>query len=171
MALLLIPVAYANVIFPYYMVVYGANIFLLIPIVLVEAWLAWYLAKNWYRERITFLRMSLVFLASNAFSALMGLLLMAGFYFGIPYASIHLAEALYFLQYPQTVFLTSVLLIPAMFLSALLEWPVLYLFLRKHIKKTKNVSWKLAFFANLLSYFLIFLGIVTTQTTMRSFFN
>ncbi|HIH47692.1 TPA: hypothetical protein HA297_05335 [Candidatus Woesearchaeota archaeon] len=167
MVLFFIPVTYANVIFPYYMVVYGANIFLLIPIVLVEAGLAWYLTKKWYREHITMLRMSLYFLAANIFSALLGLLLVTGLY------SIgQLPERVYsVLAYPETVLSTSALLIPTALLSALLEWPVLYFFLRKKIKNTKTVSWKLALFANGLSYLIILLLVIVTQTTMRSFFN
>jgi len=157
--LLFIPAVSAKLLLPLLptLVLYGSNLFFLIPIILLEAGLAWYLAKNWYHENITMLRMSLYFLAANIptdlldffWATIVPLDIAVNVWSFIPAALLRALSPIHFL----------IISIPHALLNALLEWPVLYFFLRKKTKNAKAVSWKLALFVNLLSGFIIVLGV------------
>ncbi|MBS3116690.1 hypothetical protein J4421_03785 [Candidatus Woesearchaeota archaeon] len=74
------PFVQANVIFPYYIMVNGANVFLLIPIVLVETVTAYYYAWSFQKIKLKFSKLSFAFLVANTISSIVGFLIAWGIY-------------------------------------------------------------------------------------------
>jgi hypothetical protein len=127
-------------------ILYTLNITIfLIPIVFLEGIFAYFLFKKSYQLELKFWYPLVIFLVANILSSLVGFLLM----FVLPYGSKNITPVFH------------LLLIPAYLASALVEIPLVYLFIRKKTTEAWKISSVTSLLANLISYFLIFLLMTT----------
>lgn len=112
---------------------------LFIPIILIEAMVAYFMFKKSFRFKASFLKILLIFIAANLVSAVIGFAITLP----LPYYSL------------DTLTLIISLIIPY-FLTSVIEFPVIYLFIRNKDKKALKISAKISFIVNISSYVIIF---------------
>lgn len=116
---------------------------LLIPIVLIEGVVAYFLIKRFFGFRISIWRALLIFLVANIFSSILGFL--SGFFIRFYASSI--------LDFLGGLFI-------GYFITAVVETPVIHLFIRNKTSKSLIDSGKISVIVNIFSYLLIFLVFV-----------
>ena len=146
--LLTIPLVKADMYMPYLAEVYQASLtILLIPIILVEGILAYFLLRKNFNLEVKLWYPLVIFFVANIVSTLFGIPLSVLLPFGSKMATL--------------VF--HLLLIPAFILSFLIEIPVIYLFIKKKTEDAWRLSAILSLLTNLVSYALIFIFMILTS--------
>ncbi len=141
--LFMIPLVQATVLYtPYLAGFYDYSIIFLIPTILAEGILAYFLFKKSYNLKIKFWYSLLIFLVANLVSTIVAALLFRLIPFGPDFGGFSRAHPLLILAY---------------LFSVLIEIPVIYLFIKKKSEKVWKVSSFLSLLSNLLSYALIFI--------------
>tara|TARA_Y100000310_G_C20654160_1_gene801116 strand:- start:257 stop:715 length:459 start_codon:yes stop_codon:yes gene_type:complete len=138
----------ADVYTPYLGQIYGISITIfLIPIILIEGIATYFLLKKLYNLEIKLWHILIVFLIANILSALIGFIF-SGFF---PIGSRTVTPN------------RSLLLALAFFISSLVEFPIIYAFLRKKTREALKISVFSSFLVNLISYIMIFFLMLTTN--------
>jgi hypothetical protein len=135
----------ANLILPYLEQTYVISILLFIPIVLIETFFVFYLAKKIFYFDLNFWLSLLAIFIGNLISTLLGFLSVTSLRYSF------LAD-IFRIKNPAIILVAYIL-------STFIEGGIIYAFIKNKIEKPFNMSMKLSLIINFITYMIIFLSI------------
>lgn len=142
--LILIPLVRADVIVsaPSLTELFGSGgiVIFLIPIILIEGIIAYFFIKKIFNLKISFWYTLLIFLTANVISAIIGFLI---------------SPAIPSSRYTASMFELFIHVIPFYFATSIVEFPIIYQFIKNKTSYATTDSLKISLFVNIFSYALI----------------